>query len=411
MIDILAKLSVNNDIVTMFGKINLKEKKIELNCHLSDFPSAIINNRAMFYSLISTATFTDTESKHYTAYGVAFYKSQMSLLNNGVLTIIGSYKRLIRELEPDQKYICACFSFDCIEQLFHYDKFETERSQEKLTISKSETSHIEQQLSGVLSCNVDSILHGVISSTHMYHINLKQDKRISLHSKKMLSMDEWIEIIKKMKHYFEFVLNQEIRIRDVSFLCDISRPDKTSVMIDDELLSAKTFVKAIDENSYHGTEHELLEGLMGWMSNYDKFSRVVTIWLKTIYNLNISDEDRFIWEAQAFEAFCEINESINTKANKLKAKNQAFPNLKNYLYAVQEEYGFDSMYEPYYKDVKDVRNCYTHNNPDLKVLERQEKNSYKLIHYFFRRCIAKEFGIKKIKSLFFLIPPEVESTS
>ena len=124
--------------------------------------------------------------------------------------------------------------------------------------------------------------------------------------------------------------------------------------------------------------------------------------------MNIADEDRFVWEAQAFEAFCETHKDIYSQAKKTKAPGQSFPNLYNYLKAVQEKYGFDSLYESYYKDVKDVRNYYTHNNPNLTITDRQKKNSSKLIHYFLRTSIAKEFGINNLKSSFFLIPKEEE---
>ena len=406
MIDVLVKFSIRDNVVTMSGRIDPEKRKIELNCQTRDFPQAITDGQSLFHTIFKTATFIGTDSKPYSAYGVRFHSSQVSLMDNGVMTLRGSFKRLVKEYKINQLFQVASFSFEGIERLFHYERFETDTSNDGLDIHKTESSHVERALTESLKCSVDSHFHGVVKSTDLYHLDLRQDKRISLFSNTSLSIDDWIEIIRRAKLYFEFMINQEIQVRDVHLSSKEPRPHDAATLISDELLASKTFVKEIEERPYYGTEQELLEGLSGWMQHYDMFSRVIEIWQKTIYNVNVSDEDIFVWEAQAFEAFCETHSDIYSRAEKLKVGKQAFPNLRNYMLAVQEILGFSNLDESYYKDTKDVRNYYTHNNPNLEITERQKKNSYKLIHSFLRRSIAKIFEIDKLSDSLFLIPPE-----
>ena len=119
--------------------------------------------------------------------------------------------------------------------------------------------------------------------------------------------------------------------------------------------------------------------------------------------MNVSDADRFVWDAQAFESFCESHGEIYAAAEAMKSPKQSFPNLRSYLAAAQSVLGFPGNYDSYFKNAKDVRNYYTHNNPEIKVTQNQEKNSYKLVHYYLRKSIAKVFGIPCLKSSFVLI--------
>lgn len=406
MIDVFVKLSIRDNVVTMSGRIDPEKRKIKLNCETRDFPQAITDSQLLFHNIFETATFIGTDSKPYSAYGMRFHNSQVSLMDNGIITLYGSFKRLVKEYNINQRFQVACFSYDGIERLFHYEKFETDTSYNGIDIHKKESSHIEQTLTDSLTCCVDSLFYGVVKSTDLYHLDLRQDKRISLFSNTALSIEDWIEIIRRAKLYFEFVINQEIQIRDVHMSSKKPRPHDAATLISDELLASKTFVREIEEKPYIGTEQELLEGLSGWLLHYEDFCRVIEIWQKTIYNVNVSDEDIFVWEAQAFEAFCETQANIYSKSESMKTTKHTFPNLRNYLLAAQEVFGFSSLDESYYKDAKDVRNFFTHNNPNLEITERQKKNSYKLIHSFLRRCIAKEFGIKHLKSSYVLIPAE-----
>ena len=407
MIDVLVKFSIRDNVVTMSGRIDPEKRKIELNCQTRDFPQAITDGQSLFHSIFETATFIGTDSKPYSAYGMRFYSSQVSLMDNGIMTLHGSFRRLVKEYNVNQQFQVACFSYDGIEQLFHYEKFETDTSNDGINIHKTESSHIEQTLTDSLTCCVDSHFYGVVKSTDLYHLDLRQDKRISLFSNTVLGIDDWIKSIRRTKLYFEFIINQEIQIRDVHLSSKEPRPYDAAALISDELLASKTFVREIEEKPYSGTEQELLIGLSGWLKHYEKYKRVIEIWQKTIYNVNVSDEDLFVWEAQAFEAFCEIQSNIYSRAESMKAENQAFPNLKNYMLAAQEVFGFSNLDESYFKDAKDVRNYFTHNNPNHEITERQKKNSCKLIHSFLRRCIAKEFGIIHLKSSYVLIPPEI----
>lgn len=404
MIDILAKVKINNNVITMSGEIDPDQRKIELKCHTSDFPSTVLFDSSILFSLMGTATFTGKDSKPYTAYGVKFFSKEVQLMNNGILTLYGSFSRLIREYESDQKYSTISFAFDGIERLFRYEKFESDYSQNDIAIHKNGSIRIEQQLTDSLSCIVHSYYEGVIASTDLYHINLKQDKRITIESTNLLDADEWITIIQKIKLYFEFVINQEIRVRDVRFSNKENDVRKKATLVSDQLLSPKTYIKVVEERPYNGTEQELLAGLSRWMNHFNEYKRTIEIWQKTIYNVNVQAEDVFIWEAQAFEILCETNKKIYDLAVSLKAPNQKYPNLYNYLLAAQTELNFSKHEDVYYYDIKEVRDYYTHNNPDKSITSNQKTNSFRLIHYILRKSISCIFVLPKIKGSYILIP-------
>ena len=109
-----------------------------------------------------------------------------------------------------------------------------------------------------------------------------------------------LSLVDKTKKYFEFVLKQEILIDSVEF-CDSDKPYRCSKLIFDAILQPKTFIKDIKNNPYPESEDVLFSGLDGWLRNYDKYNEVVKIWQKSIYNINVADEDLFIWRCQAFE--------------------------------------------------------------------------------------------------------------
>lgn len=86
-------------------------------------------------------------------------------------------------------------------------------------------------------------------------------------------------------------------------------------------------------------------------------------------------------------------------------KKQANPNLRNFLSAVNELYCFNPrLSNQYFKDLKEVRDKLTHNNPRKRISDVQEFNSYSLINYFFIKTFAKIMSIENIKSTLVLKP-------
>lgn len=80
----------------------------------------------------------------------------------------------------------------------------------------------------------------------------------------------------------------------------------------------------------------------------------------------MSEEDVFLWRCQAFELLCELNDTIYDEAIKLKENRQKAPNLRNYLEAINRVHHYVDCVDEDFKDVKEVRNQYTHNNPRTK---------------------------------------------
>ena len=131
------------------------------------------------------------------------------------------------------------------------------------------------------------------------------------------------------------------------------------------------------------------KGLNGWLREYEKCSEVINLWQKTIYNNNVLLEDLFLWKCQAFELLCSLYSGIYEKAKSFTGKNQANPNLKNYMSAVSSIYKLcETLDKKHYKDVKDVRDKLTHNNPMKTISEDQKKNAFSLIDYFLTKTIG-----------------------
>lgn len=404
MINVLAKLIINEHQVPMFGKIDDDNRRIELYCQMTDLPAGVLGQDQYFYGKSFTISLIDTEAKAYSLYGVWFSQMQMAITGPGVMTLRGTFNRLIREKQPNQEYQYASFTFHEIEKLFPIDQFETHHTEKELIFEKKIKDPVEQQLNDSLCCDVQSTLIGTVEGD-LFNLDLLQTQRIWLRSNVRRTVDEWTEIIDKVKAYLEFVLNQEIGVEDVILGQAERHSGSTARLIADPILIPKSYLKEVKDNPYRGTSEELLSGLAGWYQGFDEYQRAIEIWQKTIYNLNVSAEDLFLWRAQAFELLCTINQEIHNKAVSLRAEKQAFPNLKNNLIAAIDELGLGNIDEAYYSDAKNVRDYFTHNNPDKEVDDRQKKNSYKLMDHYLRKSMAVIFGVKGLSYAFWLEPP------
>lgn len=181
----------------------------------------------------------------------------------------------------------------------------------------------------------------------------------------------------------------------MSYLSD--KPYRSSKLIFDTILQPKTFIKDIKNNPYPESTDALFSGLDGWLRNYDKYFDVIKIWQKSIYNINVAEEDLFIWRCQAFELLCTINTEIYDKAFSLKEEKQAYPNLKNFLMAVNDMYVIlKDLDAKFFVDVKNVRDKLTHNNPKKTVSDLQKENSYRLINLFLIKTMGEVLNIKGV---------------
>ena len=211
--------------------------------------------------------------------------------------------------------------------------------------------------------------------------------------------------VEKIKTFFEFILKQEITICLIEFVNTPTGGYSRGILLYDTLLYKKTNNNLTALNSYRGSNDDLFNGLIEWIRQYDKYYQVIEIWKKTIYNSHISKEDLFLWRCQAFELLCIINPLIKDKSISLKAKKQANPNLKNFLTAVSDIYKISTHLDSrYFRDLKDVRDKLTHNNPHKKISEDQKSNSYDLIEHFFVKTFSKVNNIKGMSTALGLKP-------
>ena len=142
------------------------------------------------------------------------------------------------------------------------------------------------------------------------------------------------------------------------------------------------------------SEEDFFAGLQGWLNHVDKYSRVIDIWKKTIYNSNVSAEDLFIWRCQAFELLCTLTEEIKESAKKKLVDDKSYPNIRNYLCEVNSRYDIADFAESHFSKTKVIRDILTHNNPDKTASDEQFRNAYTLIHYFLVASIGEIMDFK-----------------
>ena len=394
MIDVMVTMRVNEEPLTLFGKVDEKENRIVLNYQiLSKAVSEVdlIHHRPMDIPLL------DTEAHNYTAYGCKFTK-QTTSISAYTVQVEGTFTRLLKERNLGATYNSVSFSFTGIEKIFPLDCFSTqsEEGSTPLTFTKELGQRLEYTLMDSISCRVESTFAGVKSSSRMYDLCVKQSKTMVFNLPDKHSVDALLVFVVRVKQYFEFILGQEIGLRDVAFYNKEAPGMERGEIIFEPLLLPKTFLRTVKDNPYRESFDTLFAGLNGWMVNYDAYQRVIEIWQKSIYNLSVSKEDLFIWRCQAFELLCTLNPDIFQKADSLKAHKQQYPNLKNFLSAIKALYGIINVQPEYFRDVKDVRDVLTHNNPTKSVSDNQKKNSYSIMEVALSKAMAQIFGIKGI---------------
>lgn len=403
MIDVLVTITIGGKPLTLFGSVDAKECSIFLNYQ-------VINQESIELDLLHQAPadipLLDTKAHQYTVYGCKFLHQSISLAPAGIVRLTGSFTRLVRETHPDKTYRSVRFRFSGMEQLFPYERFVTqfEDNENSLTFTKQNIEKLHHVLHGGIDCVIESEFSGVQSSDHLFELNVTQQKVIKLSFSEKRTIDDLLSIVKVVKQYFEFLLKQEIQLETVVFY-DVG-DFREGTLLSDPVLRPKTFVKSIKEKPYRATIEKMFKGLDGWLAGYDKYSGVIALWQKTIYNLNVSEDDLFIWRCQAFELLCTITEDIFVKANSLKGKNQANPNLRNFLNAVKALYGTLNVDSLYFKDIKEVRDKLTHNNPQKSVTDAQKKNAHELINWALVKTLAKIMDIEGIPLMYCLTPPD-----
>ena len=188
-------------------------------------------------------------------------------------------------------------------------------------------------------------------------------------------IDSLITLLVKVREYFEFMIDREIYVDRVAYSDGLGASIE---VLNDKLLMSQNDC-LINEVSLEQPK-TIVEGINQWLLHYEPYKEVINIWKKTIYNRHVSDEDVFIWRCQSLELLCTLYKPLLDEAkSQIKNPKQSFPNLSNFLDALNIKHEFIKCDKDYFDEVKDVRNVYTHYNPDKHVSEREWRNASYII--------------------------------
>ena len=408
MIDIVTSFTIkkdgHEDEITCFGKLDESARKIELHYELNSVGS-ILMRAEDFWGKKLVLSVKSTDAQIYIIYDCIFSQQTLALSSSGMGTLTGSFESLIKQKSPFEKYLSVTFSFVDIEKIFPLIEFQVSRTDYHgpVYISRPALDQEKYTINDTLSAAIISRFDG-IPSDPCAEIHISQEKYISVNSKTEKTAIELLELLSSIKQYIEFLCSQEIQLLDIGFSSKKDSGYSLAEVVAAPLLIPNTFVKKIDSNPYRQSKEDFFAGLHGWLENNEKYSRVIEIWKKTIYNTSVSDEDIFVWRCQAFELLCALTDEIKVEAYNNLAPDQSNPNVRNYLTVVSSRYDIARSFSDYYSDVKDVRDKLTHNNPKKTVTEDQIKNAYGLINHFLIATIAKIMGIKCRLPMFIIKP-------
>lgn len=337
------------------GKTTVKINESEYNINVlfynnsQDFEIIIQDNSQLAYCVwddlfgkrFSEIVFVDDFGTFFTAYDCICIKK---FVNNEVIGIMGKYKTLISGWKIPKRGILT-FHFDGIERFFN--KF-LDRIEEGYSQNKNEWKVCKDSNKIVVYTFVDD----------------------------MITIENLLLQVTKVREYFEFLVNKEIAVDQVVY------SDGAGISIEilnDTFLVSKN-ICVFDKVSLK-RPNEILNGLNAWISSYELYKEVISIWRKTIYNRYVSEEDIFIWKCQSIELLCTLYEPLFVESKNFiqNPKQQSSPNLKNFLEALNKKYNFIKCDKVYFDEVKKVRNVYTHYNPKKHVSEREWWNASHLI--------------------------------
>ena len=410
MIDVLTTATIKKTEVTLFGKIDTEENTIELNFpaisgEATEFIQEIIYSPKMSIRLF------DMSARAYSMYGCKFLQHRLTFASTAVSVIKGNFERVVQEPALNCTYNSVSFRFLGIEKIFPLETFKTQWDNEtgEIVFSKNEHTVETFSLYSDILLTVESNFDGISDSDTLYDLDVKQHKTITLTLKVPNTIDFLLSIVDRIKQFFEFVLKQEILITNIQF-GNTNNAHRQSSLVCDSILHPKTFIESVKDNPYSYSHEILFAGLDGWLKNYDEYIGVIHIWQKTIYNTNVSPEDLFIWRCQAFELLCSINKQIFEAATVLKDRKQANPNLKNFLSAVSSTFKILERIDiQHYKDLKEVRDKLTHNNPQKRITSTQKENSFALIEFFVIKTMCSIFAINGVSASLILKPLDNQS--
>ena len=398
MIDIYTTLSGNNNghdcEITCTGTIDESKRTIELHYELNSDSIALTKPENLLGKKFTIGA-KSTTSQFYIAYGCFFPQNKLFLSSSGMGAISGSFESLIMQDNPDETYDKMMFTFEGIEQMFTLIDFQVDLPDYDgpLTISRPGLEEKRYPVNDSTSGSIVSIFDN-IPTEPVPVIHIGQKKYITISFASAQTAQSLLVTLSNIKQYIEFLCSREIQLSDIHFSSENPNCWKTAKVIKDPILIPNTFIVPIESNPYGFSEEDFFSGMQGWLTNADKYSRVIDIWKKTVYNSRVTDEGLFIWRCQAFELLCALTEEIEVVARENLADTQSYPNIRNYLYAVNSKYDIAAIAEPHFSKTKDVRDILTHNNPRKTATDSQRKNAYNIIWHFLITTMGKIMGFK-----------------
>jgi hypothetical protein len=368
---------------------------------------------AFKYAKIPHVIASANNGKEYVFYNLSWLGTRTHYgESNIVMHFRMSFDTLVENPTKTNMYNEVSFSFDFIEDMFgrttFKTQFPTEDNNDELVLSVTVPENEICELADKTVIKVTTDFDGLVSSHHLFDIDIKQRKRIHVRFPDGKSLEEISNLIEIIKLYFEFVYNYRLGFNKIKLInIDIPKGYHLAELLISDLYNTMKPESLIKFKSrYTGTNTELVARIKNWIELYDLYSESIQLWKKTIYNDNIDETDRFIWICQAFESLCQHDEEIYSVAlehAKRKSKKKSYPNLSDYLYTVQDIIGFSSTSQnKHYRDIVRVRDKFIHNNPKKTISELQCENSYKLIDYFYLSLVVKKLDDIKVGRMLML---------
>jgi hypothetical protein len=239
-----------------------------------------------------------------------------------------------------------------------------------------------------------------------YSLSYQQKQFIELKYDEAKSLVHVIDEIVKIKRYFEFVLQKEIKIEQTLLLCDV--PYKAVRLIYSRKL---LYYHIEDERPFKISTHyppisNILEGLKGWLTLDKSLEIGVSLWMKQIYNHAADQSDIILWDAQCIESLAQNQLIVYQRAKEYAAekaenngnKNKSpTPNLADYLLSLKNSYPqLSHLQEKYFAVAKSVRDKVTHYNPQKEVTANQRSNAEQLLANASRKYICQIIGLEKM---------------
>lgn len=358
-------MKINEEKYDVEVSFSLTPQRFEITVPILQQGGAVTD--FLFGRRFEEITVVDIRGEEFTAYGCMCLRRETSMEK---VTVLGRYKTLIHGRKIPRCGMLS-FHFDGMEYFFR-------KSLEKITGQRAGNEN---------QWDIMRVGNKIVASVLMFEAT---------------NMKSLLSEVLKVREYFEFIVDKEILVDQVVY----SDRDGTCVeILNDELLFSKSTV-VFDRTSKRSLE-KIVEGLNQWLMKYNMYEEVISIWRKTIYNSYVSEEDTFIWRCQALELLCTLYEPLLIESKRCMAnKKREAPNLREFMVALNNIHRFIECEETYFKEVKDVRNVYTHYNPKKHITEREWWNASHLIVVALNEALQYVFNLDvKAKEFFFLIPP------